>query len=306
MMRRLAAVLVTLTGGCFTTDLDPTQVGAFACSEDPGGACPDGQSCVNARCEADGEVPTVQIGFPEDEQDLPLGDTAVGDRRTLEITLSGTLALTPRDGDDVFGEGHLEVTVDDEPSITVDTGSLSSIVTVPVTLDNTVGAHRISVRSVRNDGTPYDHEGGVATRLFFISDGQTPLLGIKSPWPGTEFPLEATSIEVEAAVLRFTLIPADPGGMPQPKTGHIHIYYDKDIEDCIADVDGCDKQYLTTIVQPDQLGKLTIPVAGSAGEFPLSLVLRNVDHSLFEFDPNPDDDIEVKQTFIDEVALVRR
>lgn len=306
MMRGLAAVLLALSGGCFTTDLDPTQVGAFACSDEPDAACPDGQACVNARCEAEGEVPTVQIGFPEDLEDLALDDIPVGGRRTLEIRLSGTLALTPQGGDDVFGEGHLEVTVDDEPSITVDSGSLSSIVRVPVTLDNTIGAHRIFVRSLRNDDTPYDHGGGTATRLFFISDGQTPLLGIKSPWPGAEFPLEATAIEVEAAVLRFTLLPADPGGVPQPQTGHIHVYYDKDIEDCIIDVDGCDKDYLTTIVQPDQLGKLTIPVAGSAGEFPLSVVLRNVNHSLFAFDPTPDDDTDEPQAIIDEIAVVRR
>ena len=305
-MRRQAWVLVALVGGCFTTDLDPTKGGVFACSDEPEGECADGQDCVNGRCEASSELPTVQIGFPEDEQDIGLGvDTPLGGRRTLNITMSGTLDLAPAGDDDVFGEGHLEVIVDGQEPLIVESGALSAIVQLDVVLDNTIGAHRISVRAIRNDGTRYDHAAGSATRLFWISDGVTPLIGIKRPWPGSEFPLEATPIEVEAAVLNFSLQAANPTGGVADKTGHAHVYYARDILPCIMDADGCDKQYLTTIVMKETPGQLTIPDT-VAGSFPISVVLRNINHSLYLFDSTPDDDVDEGVPIVDEVAVTRR
>lgn len=302
-MRRFAAVLVALVGGCFNTDLDPTKTGVFACDDEAEIACPDGQACVNGRCEADDTVPTVQINNPEDEEDVQLEGIEIGVRRTITIRMSGTLDLVPEGGDDVFGEGHLEVTVDDEAPVVVDSGALSGGVRVDVELDNTIGPHRIAVAAIRNDGTPYDHQGAAATRLFWISDGVVPLVGIKRPWPNTEFPLDATPLEVEAAVLRFTLQTAVQDGGTQPRTGHVHIYYDKDIEECILDTLGCDKDYLTTVVELGTPGQLTLPDA-SAASFPISVVLRNIDHTLYDGDGDPDDMIVTP--VIDEILVVRR
>lgn len=299
-MRLPLALLAVLGAGCFSTDLDPTAAGVFACSDDPGDECPDGQSCINGRCEADAP-PTVVVQFPEDEQDIGLDDAlGEGARRTVGITVSGTLDLVPEGGDHVFGEGHLEVSADGGPPVIVESGA--GIIDVDLEFDNTLGAHRISVQAVRNDGVPYDHEGATANRLFWMGDGVTPLVGIKSPWPGQVFPLEATEIEVDAAVLGFTLQAADPTGGTAPLTGHIHIYYAQDIDTCVMDPD-CDKDYLATIIGPDQPGRPTIPDSG-AGSFPLSVILRNIDHTLFFFDRNPDD--KLLQTIRDEVSIVRR
>ncbi len=304
-MRRLASPLLLILGGCFTADLDPTAIGVFACSDESEDACPGDLSCVNGRCEAPDTLPDVVIGFPEVDQELPFEDE-VGATRMVNVTVSGTLVLvnevfgTPH----VFGEGHLEVVADDRPPVIVDAGALGGILSVPVVFDNTLGPHRISVRAIRNDGIPYDHGEALANRLFFISDGTTPMLGITRPWPGDAFPLDATTIEVEASVLRFALRPAVENGLPEALTGHLHVYYDRDIDACLADVGGCDNEYLTTIVQEGATGLPTLPDA-SAGSFPLSLVLRNIDHSLFRFDADPDDDIP-GVSIIDEIQIVRR
>lgn len=310
-MRILAAPALAsafvLSLGCFTTDLDPTQVGVFACNDDPGGECPDGQSCINGRCEGE-DPPTVAVGFPEDEQDIGLGDGAIGSIRTVSMTVTGTLEIVPAGGEHVFGEGHLEISVDGATPIIVESGA--GVVGVDVQVANTVGPHRISVKSIRNDDVRYDHDGSTSNRLFWISDGMTPLVGIKSPWPGDEFPLDATEIEVTAAVTPvFALQAANPLGNPEILTGHIHLYYAQAIETCIADPD-CDMNYLATIVAPDlPMGTsgtqtLTLPNSG-AGTFPVSVVLRNIDHSLYLHDSDPEVEGDEFPLF-DEVAILRR
>lgn len=307
-MRILAALPFLLSVGCFTTDLDPTAAGVFACNDDPDGACPDDQMCVNGRCEV-GDLPDISVQFPENEQNIGLGGVAIGGRQTIEINLTTTLDLVPEGGDHVFGEGHLEVSADGQAPVIVTTGA--GIVNVELDLDNIIGAHRISVRAIRNDGTRYDHPEATENRLFWISDSQTrPLVGIKSPWPGEEFPLDTTEIEVEAAVFGgFLLQAANPDGGSSVLTGHVHIYYAQAIESCIVDPD-CDKDYLATIVAPTTLGAtsgiapLTIPDSG-AGTFPLSVVLRNIDHSLYLHDATPDE-VGDEVPVLDEITIVRR
>jgi hypothetical protein len=307
-MRRLSFLAVALVAGCFTTDLDPTAAGAFACNDEPGGECPDGQSCINGRCESD-DPPSIAVQAPEDEQDIGLDDSVpLGGMRTVGMTVTGTLDIVPAGGEHVFGEGHLEVSVDGAAPITVESGA--GLVNVDVLVPNTIGPHRITVQAVRNDGVPYDHPGARSNRLFFISDGMTPLVGIKSPAPGDEIPLDATEIEVTAAVKgQFVLQAADPLGTSQVLVGHIHIYYAQQIEGCIVDPE-CDDDYIATIVAPDMpMGTagtqvVTLPSSG-AGTFPLSVVLRNVNHSLYLHDPDPEVDGD-EFPLLDEIEILRR
>lgn len=305
-MRRYAMVLVALACGCFTTDLDPGQGGAFACSDEPGGECPDGLSCVNDRCEVDEDLPVVAIGFPEDGEDVFLGEgIEIGGTQTIGITVQGTLVLVPPGGDHVFGEGHLEISADGAAPVIVTSGAGNLAIDLPFA--NTVGAHRISVRAIRNDGTPYDHEDGKDNRLFWMSDGlgTTPLVGLKSPWPGSEFPLDATEIEIEVAVLNFGLQAVMENGLPQVGVGHIHVFYAEDTASCVLDPE-CDKGYLTpAIIGLDPPGVVTLPSSG-AGSFPLGLALRNVNHSLYLFDPTPDEGPEDARPVVDEITVVRR
>lgn len=305
-MRRLALSLCVILGGCFSAELDATKVGVFACSDDPGGECPDGLQCINARCESADASPTVKVNSPEDVEDIGLGDVAMGGRREIEVILQGSLELTPKGGDHVFGQGYYEVSIDDEPPAEIDEGPDSGLLRQALQFDNTVGAHRVHVRAVRNDGQPYDVDGATASRLFFVGDGVTPLLGLKEPLPGDSFALEDAQADVEAAVLNFALRPADPLGEVVVDAGHVHLYYDKVIETCVLDTLGCDKEYLTTIVNAaDPTSIMDLPNS-SAGTFKVSAVLRNVDHSLYFFDPTPDAPASGDEhTVIDEVEIVR-
>ncbi len=293
-MHRALLTALLLPAACFTADLDPTLGGVFTC--EVADDCPSDMACVNQRCESE-DPPTLAIGFPEDEQSLDITEAEVGAMRELSLTVSGTLKLVPP-GDAVFGEGRVEVIVDDRVAGTIESGSLSGVVQFPTTVENTLGAHRIAVRAIRSDGVPYDNEGAVATRLFFIDDGVTPLLGIKQPWPGAEFPLEKASAEVEVAVRHFSLAPAVPDGGTQSVTGHVHIYYNEDIQACLANP-GCDNAYLATIVENGQIPEVPLPDS-PAGMFQLNVVLRNIDHSLYLF---PEDGTGAP--IIDRVAVSR-
>lgn len=200
-MRRLLLSLCVLSSACFSAELDATLVGVYACNDDPGAECPDGLQCINARCESADASPTVKVNNPEDIEDVGLGGIDIGARREIEVILQGSLELTPKGGDHVFGQGYYEVSIDDEVSVEIDDGPDSGLLRQTLSFDNTVGAHRVNVRAVRNDGQPYDVEGATASRLFFVGDGVTPLLGIKEPVPGRTFPLEGAQVDVEAAVL---------------------------------------------------------------------------------------------------------
>jgi hypothetical protein len=306
LLSSLSLLSVLTAGGCFTAELDAALVGVYACSDAPDGACPDGLQCINGRCESADASPTVKVNSPEDIEDIGLGEIAAGQRREIEVILQGSLELTPKGGDHVFGQGYYEVSIDDETPIEIDEGPDSGLLRQTLSFDNTVGAHRVNVRAVRNDGIPYDVEGATASRLFFVGDGVTPLLGLKRPLPGQTFPLEDAQASVEAAVINFALRPADPLGEVAVGVGHVHLYYDKVIETCILDTLGCDKEYLTTIVNADDPNSVMDLPDSPSGTFKVSAVLRNVDHSLYFFDPTPDmPDSGDERTVIDEVDIVR-
>lgn len=295
-LRSALLTVPTLVGGCFTADLDPTLAGVFACDVDDD--CPSAMACINEVCES-GDPPTVAINFPEDEQRFEITDFDVGAQREIEMTLAGTLDVTEPGGEHVFGEGHIEITVDGRVAGQVTSGALSGVLPFPVAIENTLGAHRIAARAIRNDGTPYDHAGGTATRLFWVKDGATPLVGIKQPWPGTEFDLSKAKTGVEAAVLNFTLAPAVMNGDNASGVGHVHIYYNDNITDCLANPT-CDKAYLNTIVEAGMISTVQLPDSPE-GTFNLNVVLRNIDHSLYLF---PEDGGGAP--VIDTIPLVRK
>ncbi|MBC8068521.1 MAG: hypothetical protein IAG13_09320 [Deltaproteobacteria bacterium] len=296
MRRWLCSFSLTL-GACFTTDLDPDLPGVFACTETE--PCPGQLICVNARCE-EGPAPRVEIRNPEEEEAKPFDDPSEvdGDGRTITMTFGGTLDLVDpsENAENVFGEGHLEVFVDDRSVGTIEAGALSGGVTFDIQVPNVIGPVRVSVRALRNDGSRYDNPEAVARRLFWIDDGTTPLVGITNPWPGASFPLDAPVIPIEAKVLHFNLQPANPNGMSEVLTGHVHIYYDVDLDSCLSDT-VCDDSYITTVVGL-MASQATIPDS-SAGAAKLSAVLRNINHSLFNFPEGTEGRID------DEIAIVR-
>jgi len=278
---------------CFTAALDPEAAGAFACEQDED--CPDEGFCVNARCER-ADPPTVDITNPEQSQAFMLGD-APPPMRTVTITITGTLDLVDptEHKDNVFGEGHLELFVENESVVTITSGALSGGVQHDIEIPNVPGPVRVAVHALRNDGSRYDNEEATSRLLFWI-DGGDPLVGIRNPWPGSVFGLEAENVAIEAEVLHFSLLPAMPGAMSQEATGHIHIYYDVDLATCFDPPMGpCDSSYKTTITT-NAPSNATFPKS-AAGTAKLSAVLRNIDHSLYRFPP-PDgmpvtDEIEI-------------
>lgn len=292
-MRRLSFVLV-LSSGCFTAQLDPDAAGAFACGDDE--PCPGDQSCVNERCEV-GDPPRVEITNPERNQAFPIGDDP-GGMRTFSINILGTLDLVDpvEHKDNVFGEGHLEVFLDNHSVGKIVTGALSGGVQFELEVANVAGPVRVAVHALRNDGSRYDNEDATATQLFWIDDG-TPLVGIRNPWPGATFGLDAESVAVEAVVLNFGLMPANPNGTPQPGVGHVHIYYDVDLATCLVPDSQCDNSYITTVTM-DKASPATFPKS-AAGTAKLSAVLRNIDHSLFVFPP------DMGGPITDEIEIIR-
>jgi hypothetical protein len=296
-MRPWLCSLSLVLGACFTADLDPDLTGVFACSETE--PCPGELLCVNARCEQ-GPAPRVEIRNPEEEEAKPLVDPEEvdGDERTVTLSLGGTLDLVDPDenSDNVFGEGHLEVFVDDRSVGTIASGALSGGVTFAVTVPNEIGPVRISVHALRNDGSRYDNPEAIARRLFWIDDGSTPLVGITEPWPGASFSLDAQVIPVEAKVLHFNLQPANPQASPQVATGHVHIYYDVMLDSCLDD-SVCDGSYITTVVGTFA-SQATLPDS-AAGAAKVSAVLRNINHQLFNFPDGTDGRID------DEISIVR-
>lgn len=296
-MRRLALLFASLPLACFTAELDPDASGVFACGEDD--PCPGDQTCVNARCEA-GDPPRVEIINPEEEEAVAQGDTP--GMRTVSMVFRGTLDIVdPKENpDNVFGEGHLEVLVEGQSVGTIESGAFSGGVQFDIEVPNEVGPVRVAVQALRNDGSRYDNPEAVARRLFWIDDGDTPLVGIREPWPGTAFPLENEVISVDARVLNFALLPADPTGMIQVATGHVHIYYDVDLNTCLVPDSLCDDSYITTVTSVNP-SMATLPDS-AAGTAKLSAVLRNIDHSLFAFVPDGGD---VGQTIFDEISIVR-
>ncbi|HET6584082.1 MAG TPA: hypothetical protein VFG69_11550 [Nannocystaceae bacterium] len=295
--RPACSLALVLGGGCFTADLDPDKTGVFACASDED--CAGDDVCVNQRCES--EVQTVEIRNPEDEDTFDVTDAALDMPRMISVTIAGTLELVAPGGDHVSGEGHIAVFVDGMEIAPVTSGPFSAGIVVPITVANRPGPHRVAIKARRNDGTDYDNIGAQATRLFWIDDG-TPQVAIKSPWPNTTFGLDSQTITFQVTSLRVMLVPPMAEGMIDPAKGHTHIYYDETFPACLMDP-MCDPNYIAIGEARNQDLMATIPGSAETSAT-LTAVLRNVDHTLYLFDPDGDGPME-ERPILDTITIVR-
>ncbi len=265
-----------ILGGCFTAELDPAQGGAFACSDDPGGDCPEGMSCINRRCEIN-EPPSLEIRSPE-ALNQTLFDPGKGATVRQNVTIGGVdLELEPPGSEHVFGHGHIDVFVDGKLATSVTSGGLSGGIDLTVDVPNIAGAHRVALVAVRNDNIRYDNEDAAASRLFWLDDG-LPHVGIQKPWDGASFGLGDEEIALQIAVINFKL--EQPSfGKNEDRFGHVHLHYDIS-PSCFTDA-MCDANYIGVAVDSSPLMG-TIPETGEK-QANIIAVLRHRDHTLFEF-----------------------
>lgn len=266
-----------LAGGCFSAELDERLGDVFACEIGADDECPGGMRCVDARCRIEEDIPLIEVVGPD--------NGAAIDDVVLPLELDGNIALVPEGGEHVFGEGHVEIFLDGEEIARLETGNIARSFDIPPEGGVEVGPHRIAVRLVRNDGEPYTHEGASETRLVFAADDAR-RVAIVSPWPDSEIPADATSIEVTVATQHFTPGMPEGGG-----DGHIHIYSDEHPPEC-APSNTCTRDpaiYTALFVaDPDNpnvaSGSVTLPVDGRE-EITISTMLVTDLHNAMD----PDD-----------------
>ncbi|MEX1367259.1 MAG: hypothetical protein AB1Z98_29300 [Nannocystaceae bacterium] len=307
-----AALYSLLLPGCFTAQLDPALPGVFACTQRDDD-CPSGLRCVNRLCEDEDAVPSLAVTNPEDEQlfitdapDGPLGPPAAP--LMLEVLVTGDLTLVSANSgaDHEFGEGHVIVTVDGQQAALIDSGSIETPRPVMVEVDNVPGPHRITTRAIRNDGVPYDNDEAVGARLFWIESelalGMRPFVAVKTPWPGSTFPLSDAPVEVEIATLNFDMLP--PGQGRSEGQGHAHVYYDTRIGECVDDP-ACDGTYLAVVGNPP-VTTFELPQSG-ARSVELGVALRHVGHDLYRipFDCDPIIDLDLCRPVVESITINR-
>lgn len=272
---------------CLEQQLDDAEPGLFACED--ASDCEDDEFCVVGRCEADAP-PTLQIRDPE-QFEVVASAEGVGATMRLSVTIGGRdlrLVEPNTSGEVSGGEGYVEVSLDGDVVGELTSGSLAGGVLTQI--DDFVaepGPHRISVRALRADGTPFDNEEAQAVSLIWVDDGR-PQVGIVRPLSGSSFDIGESTIEVEVATLNFSLVPAI-ATRPEPH-GHAHIHYDDAFPACVDDP-MCDCCYIAiaspgTADIPQQgflqtwTESVTLPGA-SAGGGRITAVLRETNHTPF-------------------------
>ena len=265
MRRKLELTLgaALFLGGCFATDLDPTIEGAFACAEDTD--CPAGQACDGSRCINPDSLPELMVLNPEPGQVFGFDSF----NSMVSINVRGNLDLVEPSDEIIPGAGYVELIVDGAVTRITD-GDLSAGIVTMVEVGRVAGGHRISAVAFRPDGERYANPEAVANTLFWLDDGR-PHIAMTSPWPGTEFPLEATSTEMQIATLNFTLRAPEIDVMEG--IGHAHFHYDDSFPMCAADTMGCDAGYIAVATPPPGP---TSTMAGGEGLLPEEMTARTV------------------------------
>jgi hypothetical protein len=310
----LAALAGLGLGGCFTAEFDPTLTGVFACDSDDD--CDADQTCaIDELCRDRASLPFVDVAFPVTlaNRTLELStDAAIVPQ--ISLKLDGTLELAEPGGDNVFGEGHIAVLVDDLEPLLFDSISLSSF-SQDIPIPNEAGAHRLAVELRQNDSTPY---GGGARQTLIVwvdeTDSVVPRVVIVRPWPGTPFQPDVDgNAEVEVETFEFTANAIVDEGSGD---GHVHVYTTGIVPDCAAEepatAAACNigvPNYTALVDDDDPTtpleGALGVPDTGSQTvEF--GAILMNRNHCPFiPGSDNPDACVATSSPVFDVVSALR-
>jgi len=280
-----------MMAACYTAEVDPQLEATYPCEKNSD--CALGQTCIIDVC-SDGTTllgPSVEILGPELLQVFPAGSNT-----QFPIVVGGEgLELGDPGGDNVRGEGHVDVLIDGQVVQTITSGDLEGRVqTDAQTLPSAPGLHRVEVIARQNDGTAYPNEQARLVSAFWIDDGNEHVAFLQ-PAPGTEIQIgEGDELEIEVVTLNFALV--NPGLVPTdeltaPRQGHVHVFFDRQIPECLPD---CNFNYESTGF-PSQTPVSRLVVEGgivgasTPGTFPLSVVAQNSAHEPYFRETSPDE-----------------
>lgn len=260
--------------GCYTANFNEDSSGVYYCKADSD--CRQGQACAQFRCVAN-LGPQVLIKEPELLTEIPANQTSL--LVTYEIA-----GLTVSDSNErVEGQGKVLVRVDDS--------ELSMVSTSPQGLELDLagglepGAHRLWVRAVYGDGTPYANPGATAYAAFYVveqtaegADSPRPQVAIVSPGPQHNH-VVGEDLDIAISVRNFTIVDngedcrlelsCDPWAEPDPDAdpcepelgctlstqGHAHVYLVPNYPACLEDLPfSCNGEYLLTLRPAESLG----------------------------------------------------
>lgn len=288
----LVAALSTTAAGCYSAEVDPALEATYSCESDSD--CAAGQTCVLQLC-TDGSTPlgpSPEVFGPELLQVFPAGGEVL-----MPIVVGGAgLELGEGGGDNVAGEGSVDVYVDDELYETLVAGTLEARVqTAPLEVPNEPGLHRIEVVARQNDGSAYPNPEARAVSAFWVDDGREHI-GFLRPTPNTEVVIgRGNELQIEVVTLNFTMLNpgfVDTEDLSKPGQGHIHVFFDRNIPDCLPD---CNFNYESTGFP--QMGETSsrLEVEGGVigsqteGTFPLEVVAQDSAHQPYYREGAPDD-----------------
>jgi hypothetical protein len=308
-VRRLSFILALPLGlataglvGCYTVDFDESLADVYYCQSDD--QCGENQACWEFRC-VDDSGPQVEITGPERLQNLPFGTASLtANFNVRDFTYSDS-------NEKVEGQGKVEISVmgtDISMVLFVEEGAVLDISSLEP------GAHRVRVRALHGDDSPYKNPSATAHAVFFIEDENPdrPQVAIVEPPPGYVHML-GEPLEVTVATRKFQYVQSgddcfidagcDPWGPdaqlclpatcdPVPN-GHSHIYMLPDYPGCLLDAASCNTDYalsLREFVDPEGSGSevtATIPADRfeEAGTFTFSASLQYNNHFPY---PNPE------------------
>lgn len=279
--------------GCFTSELDPDALEAFACEVDDD--CPGSQICNVDVCTLEERIPRVFVTAPEPNQIFE--HSSFSSENTFVVRFRSNLLAH---GDASIG-GSVLVTLDNAVQI-VDGVELEGDVALPFVISPTPGAHYLALESLDTHGTPFRNPEASFRTLFWLDDGN-PHVAVFDPWPGAEIPADALSFVATVHALDFKLQAS--GGVVAEDQGHAHIHIGGAFPDCVEDP-VCDSSYVARLDRasspPGGIARLSAATGETRtlapavpGPTTLTAILRNNDHTPYymPFVPITDDDGDV-------------